>query len=455
MNAELLELPVQITEVFELLDTAGVPAWLVGGCLRDLLLGRIPHDWDFATPSAPEDVKERLSARGVTMWDTGIRHGTITFRYKKRSYEITTFRIDGPYADFRRPKWVKYTDSLKEDLARRDFTINAMAYHWREGLSDPFDGARDMKNRVIRAVGVPEDRLGEDALRVMRGIRFAGGLDFELEDSLSEAMEKRADLLLKISVERIASELNAILTLPGPGKALRLMARLGVWRHIAPELAKTQGFDQLSSHHNSCVYEHTVRTAENLPPVLPLRLAALLHDIAKPVVFSVDAKGKGHFYHHETVGAEMAGAFMNRLRYSHDLRDQVVTLIRHHMQHIKDLSDEDLRRIVSGLPKPRDKNMEMILSLQKADLLASIYDQDSLVDFELFAARFKAVLSSGCPLDVSDLALSGGELEGLGLRPRDRGIAQRAMMDEVLRCPANNTREYLLWIAHFFANHAL
>ena len=451
MNVETLRLPGYITEVFDALDRAELPVWLVGGCLRDLLLGKPPHDWDFATPCPPDAVKEKLSVAGISSWDTGIKHGTITFRHNKRSYEITTFRVDGPYEDFRRPKWVEYTTSLREDLARRDFTINAMAYHRREGLSDPFGGAEDIKNRVIRAVGSPRDRLREDALRIMRGIRFAGGLGFSLEDSLAGAIEENAGLLLNISPERVAAELSAILILPSPKEALELMGRLGIWRHIIPELAKTQGFEQRSSHHDLCVYGHTALTVENIEPSLPLRLAALLHDIAKPVVFTVDEKGKGHFYHHETVGARMTAEIMDKYRFSHDLRDQVVTLIRHHLLHIKDLSDADLRRVVSKLPKPREENIELILKLQKADLLASVYDEDSLVDFEIFASRLLAIPASGCPLDLSDLAVTGGELEGLGIAPADRGKAQKAMLEMVLSDPGENTRETLLWVASFFA----
>jgi tRNA nucleotidyltransferase (CCA-adding enzyme) len=347
---------------------------------------------------------------------------------------------------------VKYTTSLREDLARRDFTVNAMAYHPREGLSDPFGGADDIKNRVIRAVGSPVDRLREDALRILRGIRFAGGLEFCLDESLARAIEENAGLLRMISPERIAAELSAILTLSSPKKALELMGRLGIWAYILPELADTRGFEQHSEHHNLCVYGHTISAVENLPPVLPLRMAALLHDIAKPEVFTVDAKGKGHFYHHETVGAKMAAAIMNRLRYSHDLRAKVVMLIQHHMQHIKDLSDADLRSLVSGLPKPREENIELILSLQKADLLASVYDEDSLVDFEIFASQMRATLTCGCPLDLADLAVAGCELEGLGVAPEDRGRALKAMLEEVLLDPSENTRETLLWIASFFAS---
>ena len=395
-------------------------------------------------------MQRKLADAGISLWETGLKHGTLTFRYQKNAYEITTFRRDGPYEDFRRPQWVEFTSSLREDLARRDFTINAMAWHWRDGLADPFGGAADMEARVIRAVGAAEDRLQEDALRIMRGIRFAGSLDFVLESGLASAMTEKAALLGRISLERLASELQAMLMLPSPRRALALLAEMGIWPYLAPEMAATVGFDQSSKHHHLNVYEHMAQTAENAPPMLAVRLAALFHDVAKPAVFTLDENGKGHFRRHEIEGAKMASGMMDRLRFSHAVRDRAVMLIRFHMLHLKKLTDADLRKAISELPKPRADSLEEMLCLQKADLMASRHTAQSLEDFGRFAERCRGVLADGCPLDVADLAIRGAELEGLGLAPADRGKAQRAMLEEVLRDPGQNRRPALLAIVEQF-----
>ena len=412
-----------------------------------MLMGRSPKDWDFATPCQPETVREKLSQANLAVWDTGLKHGTLTFRNQGVSYEITTFRRDGPYEDFRRPMWVEFTTSLKEDLARRDFTINALAYHWRDGLSDPFGGMADMEAKIIRAVGLPEDRLQEDALRILRGIRFAGSLGFTLDSGLAAAMMLKSDLLRWISPERLAQELRAIVTLPSPRRALELLASIGLWPYLAPEMTAAIGFDQKSSHHYLDAYEHMIQTADNSPPDLTVRLAALFHDIAKPTVFSVDEEGNSHYRSHEIISAEMTGAILDRLRFSHGIRNQVVLLIRNHMLHLKKYADADLRRIISALPKPREENLERIFQLQKADLAASRYTEESLAQYARFTERCREILDSGCPLDIADLMVRGEELEGLGVAPAMRGKALMAMLEEVLLDPAQNRREVLLPIA--------
>ncbi|MDR0469446.1 MAG: CCA tRNA nucleotidyltransferase [Peptococcaceae bacterium] len=437
-------IPNHIADTFVLLDGLDIPAWLVGGCLRDILLGRPPKDWDLATPCPPELVRDRLAEARVPFWETGFRHGTLTFRHGGVVHEITTFRRDGPYEDFRRPKWVEFTASIKEDLARRDFTINAIAYRDKEGLTDPFGGITDLEDHIIRAVGSPQERLQEDALRILRGIRFAGSLNFDLDDRLSAAMIEKGELLLKISPERLASELNAMLLLPSPRRALELLAATGVWKYMASEMADAIGFDQKSSHHYLDVYGHMVQTAENTQPVPELRLAALLHDIAKPAVKTVDEEGNTHFHRHDRVGAEMAAVILDRLRFSHALRDRVVMLIRSHMMHLRKLDDGALRRFISDLPKPREENLELILLLQKADLTASRYTEESLSRFDGFASRCRDVLKDGYPLDIADLAVKGEELEGLGIAPAKRSAALKSLLAEVLRAPGQNQRQVLL-----------
>ena len=439
-----LTLPTHITKVFTFLEGLDLPAWLVGGCLRDLLLGRVPKDWDFATPRTPEEVRGKLREAGARLWETGLKHGTLTFRMYGVSYEITTFRRDGPYEDFRRPKWVEYTTSLREDLARRDFTVNALAYSMKDGLSDPFGGVEDIERKLIRAVGSPRDRLQEDALRILRGIRFAGSLGFALDGGLAAAMAEKGGLLENISRERLASELKAMLLLPSPRPALELLAETGMWAYLAPEMTGTIGFDQRSGHHHLSLYDHMVQTVENVPAQLDLRLAAIFHDVAKPSVVTEDESGKIHYHGHDRAGADMAAGILNRLRFSHAVRDRVRFLIRSHMLHLKKLDDGALRRAVSGMPKPRAEALEQTLLLQKADLLASRYTEKSMAAYDDFARRCREVLESGCPLDVSDLAVKGEELEGLGIAPADRGAALKALLAEVLADPARNRRQILL-----------
>jgi tRNA nucleotidyltransferase (CCA-adding enzyme) len=230
---------------------------------------------------------------------------------------------------------------------------------------------------------------------------------------------------------------------PSPARALDLLAAIGVWKYIAPEMAATIGYDQRSDHHYLDVYSHLVQTAENVDAVLELRLAAMLHDIAKPATMSVDGDGKAHFHHHDRVGAEMAAGILERLRFSNAVRDRVTLLVRSHMTHLRTLDDAALRRFVSDLPKPRGESLELVLHLQRADLTASRYTKASLAQFEGFGDRCRAVLAGGYPLDIADLAVKGGELEGLGIAPEKRGAALKALLAEVLREPALNQPQAL------------
>ncbi|MDR1193008.1 MAG: CCA tRNA nucleotidyltransferase [Peptococcaceae bacterium] len=447
-----IPLPENIAALFAFLGGNDLPAWLVGGCLRDYFLAKPPADWDFATPCPPAETGAKLRRAGLRVLETGRRHGTLTFIWREKHYEITTFRADGPYSDHRRPDWVSYTDCLEKDLARRDFTVNAMAYRPEEGLRDPFGGLADLERRLVRAVGEAPRRLAEDPLRILRGVRFAAGLGGELEASLGRAITAQAASLRQISPERVAGELRALLLLPDPRVGLALLAELALWPYIIPEMTATVGFAQHSAYHYLDVYDHMCLTAANAPADLSLRLAALLHDIGKPAVFTLDGKGKGHFKGHERAGGEIAGRALERLRFSHRLRDQVVLLIEHHMLHLKTLRPPALRRILAALPPPRRENLERILLLQKADLLASRYTAASLAEFEDFAAGCRAILDSGCSLDIRDLAVDGRDLVALGVPPAARARTLAALLDEALERPELNRREILLARAAALAN---
>ena len=443
----MLILPEKIHRIFRLAQDLEMPIWLVGGSLRDLLLGLVPKDWDFAVALRPEEAAKRLEEVGLLVYETGLKHGTLTFCFEKENYELTSLRVDGPYQDHRRPEWVKYTKDIMADLSRRDFTINALAYRPDQGLLDPFGGRQDMQARLLRTVGPAEERFNEDALRILRGIRFAGRFGLQLDTDLSRSIGNKAGLLAEISRERIARELNAMLLSREPAAPLRLLADFGLWEFIIPELSAAVGFEQHSEHHHLDVYGHTLLAVSYTPPVLELRLAALLHDIAKPVVFTLDAKGRGHFYDHEVVGAEIARRALSRLRYSRAIQDKVELLVRWHMLHLKTLKNVTLKHFLQSLPKPRAASLEEVLILQKADLLASRYTDRSLEEYKAFAQRSRRILASGCPLDIADLAINGRDLVEAGIPEIKRASFLEEMLELVLADPSLNERARLLAIA--------
>ena len=316
----------QAAQAIERLRAAGHEAWIVGGCVRDVLLGRTPTDYDLTTSALPEETEAVFA--GERLIETGLQHGTVTVLLEGVPLEITTYRVDGGYTDARHPDGVTFTRSLREDAARRDFTINAMAYAPGEGLQDFFGGQADLSAGVIRAVGEADRRFQEDALRILRAIRFASVLGFELDPETDAAGRRNAPLLQKISVERVFVELSKLLCGPGAGKILRAYPDiLGV---VLPELTPTVGFAQHNVHHCYDVYTHTAVAVDHVPPEVTLRLAALFHDLGKPATFSMGEDGQGHFYGHPKVSAALAEQILLRLRAPKRLREEVVRLVEVH-----------------------------------------------------------------------------------------------------------------------------
>ena len=305
------------------LHEAGFEAWLVGGCVRDMLLGCAPKDYDLATSARPEETKAVFP--GETVLETGIRHGTVTVLLEGMPLEITTYRVDGAYSDARHPDGVTFADNLRADAARRDFTINAMAYAPGRGLRDYFGGQADLRAGCLRAVGDPGTRFQEDALRILRGLRFAAVLDFSLEEETDRAARRYAPLLTKVSAERCAAELGKLLCGPAAGRILRAYpAVLGV---VIPELLPMVGFAHRNAHHCYDVWTHTAVAVDHVPPRLPLRLAMLLHDMGKPDTFSLGEDGQGHFYGHPRRSVELAEGILTRLRFPRRTREQVLCLV--------------------------------------------------------------------------------------------------------------------------------
>ena len=319
-NAKI-SLPAKVARILNTLGEHGYEAYAVGGCVRDSLLGRMPQDWDITTSARPEQVKA-LFRHTI---DTGIQHGTVTVMLDHEGFEVTTYRIDGEYEDARHPKEVAFTANLLEDLKRRDFTINAMAYNEVTGLVDAFDGIGDLERGVIRCVGNAMERFSEDALRMLRAVRFAAQLGFSIERETQEAIAGLAGNIKKVSAERIQVELVKLLTSPNPGE-LKVAYRTGLTAVFLPEFDMMMETPQNNPHHCYSVGEHTLKAIEAVPADKVLRLTMLLHDIAKPACKTTDKKGVDHFYGHPVRGSEMARGILRRLKFDNDTTDRVCRL---------------------------------------------------------------------------------------------------------------------------------
>ena len=433
-----IEIPQGAAWVLEQLRDAGYEAYVVGGCVRDSLLHRMPDDWDITTSAKPEDTK-RIFRRTV---DTGIQHGTVTVMVDRTGYEVTTYRIDGEYADGRHPEHVTFTASLLEDLKRRDFTINAMAYSPAEGLVDEFDGIGDINRRVIRAVGDPVQRFTEDALRMMRAIRFSAQLDYRIDEDTREGIRLLAPNLQKVSAERIRVELEKLLLSEHP-EELKEAYELGLLRQFLPELSECMECGQNNPHHCLSVGDHILRAVKAARRDKVLRLALLLHDIAKPQVKTTDENGIDHFHGHAARSAALADRILRDLKYDNQTREAAVRLIAWHDRNLGD-SLPEIRKSISELG---EEWFLPLLEVKTSDVEAqSDYQRDEkLGKIEYWRNAFEEIRCAGDCLSLKDLAVSGKDLIAAGAAPgKELGRILHEMLEEVLREPAHNTREYLL-----------
>jgi tRNA nucleotidyltransferase (CCA-adding enzyme) len=431
-----------VKKIIAALESHGYEAYAVGGCVRDSLLGRMPQDWDITTSATPEQVKA-LFPRTI---DTGIAHGTVTVMLEGTGYEVTTYRIDGEYEDARHPKEVTFTSNLLEDLKRRDFTINAMAYNETDGLVDAFDGIGDLNAGVIRCVGDPAERFTEDALRMLRAVRFAAQLGFSVEERTRQAVALLAGTIAKVSAERIQMELNKLLVSAHP-EELRQAYELGLTGVFLPEFDVMMETAQNSKHHLYTVGEHTIRVMQNLRADRTLRLAALFHDVAKPVCKTTDADGKNHFKGHPAVGAGMTVDILKRLKYDNATIDRVAVLVRYHDDR-PELTARNVRRAMNRIGA---EHIPMLLELRRADILAqSMYRRDDkLAQIDGFAELYRQILENGECVTKKDLAIGGKELIALGMKPGPKiGEVMDALLDAVLEDPSINTQENLTELAH-------
>lgn len=435
-----IELPEKVNEIIETIQAAGHDAYAVGGCIRDSILGKEPNDWDITTSAKPEEVKA-LFRRTV---DTGIQHGTVTVLIDKEGFEVTTYRIDGEYEDGRHPKEVQFTDNLIEDLKRRDFTINAMAYNDTRGLVDVFDGIGDLERGVIRCVGDARERFSEDALRMMRAIRFSAQLGYTIEESTRAAIRELAPTLSRISAERIQVELIKLMVSPHPDY-LREAYDTGVTSVFFPEFDRMMETPQNHPHHCYNVGEHTLRSLSEVPPDKVLRLSMLLHDVAKPKTITTDDTGVNHFHGHPVKSEEMSRDILRRLRMDNDTIRKVCTLVRYHDYGNNVVPDGRIvRRAVN---KVGDELFPSLLLVRRADILAqSEYRrEEKLAGLESWKRCYEEIVKQQECTSLKTLAVTGRDLIAAGIAPgRGLGDILDKLLAEVLEDPSKNTREYLI-----------
>ena len=429
-----MNLPDSILTCMEALESAGFEAYTVGGCVRDACLGLKPHDYDLCTAATPDTTAAVFS--DFPLVRAGEKHGTIGVVVDGEVIEITTFRTEGAYLDNRHPQWVEFVPHIGADLARRDFTVNAMAYSPYKGFADPFGGRGDLNDRILRAVGDPETRFSEDSLRILRGVRFAARFGLTPEPRTLSAMKAMAPLMDNLAKERVFDELSKLLLC---ASAEDLITFASILAQVIPELQPAIGFDQRNRHHTYDVYTHTAHVTASVPPLLPLRWAALLHDVGKVPTFAVDEDGSGHFLGHAGVGAQMANDILLRMKASTALREDVVFLIEKHMTPL--VADKKLLR--RRLSQYGEGRLRMLLQLQKADFCAKGVTGDT-ADFAAIESVLEEILSENACLSIKDLAVNGHDLMALGYAGPAIGQTLQFLLEQVLDDRLPNEKEALV-----------
>ncbi|MCD7818857.1 MAG: HD domain-containing protein [Lachnospiraceae bacterium] len=434
-----IEIPPKAEQILQVLHVNGYEAYVVGGCVRDSVLGRRPEDWDITTSATPEQIKQ-LFPRTI---DTGIRHGTVTVLEGQEGFEVTTYRIDGEYEDGRHPKEVTFTSSLEKDLMRRDFTINAMAYSHENGLVDLYGGMKDLRDGIIRCVGNPEERFGEDALRMLRAVRFAAQLGFQMTDGVKGSIHELAHTLEKVSAERIQVELVKLLTSPRP-HWFRLAYECGITAVIMPEFDRIMRQRQNNPHHAYSTGEHTLIAMKSIPADKVLRLTMLFHDMGKPDVFETDELGIYHFHEHAAPSEAISRKIMRRLKFDNETTETVCILVRNHSRYPK-LTAWDIRKTAYEVGGP--ELFELFLQVKRADILAQhpAVTEQKLNYLREVERIWKDVKLHGDCLSLKELAISGKDLIADGRKPGPEiGDILNTLLAEVLEFPERNQKEYLL-----------
>lgn len=436
-----INLPESVKKIIERLEANGFEAYAVGGCVRDSVLGRPPLDWDITTSASPGQVKG-LFSRTV---DTGIRHGTVTVMIGREGFEVTTYRIDGVYEDARHPKAVQFTGNLLEDLRRRDFTINAMAYNEKDGLVDAFDGMTDLGRGVIRCVGDAKERFSEDALRMLRAVRFCAQLGFGIAEETKAAVKAQACNLAKVSAERIQTELVKLLVSDHP-EALLVAYETGLTAVFLPEFDAMMETPQQNPHHCYSVGRHTVEAVKHVPADKVLRLVMLFHDVAKPVCRTTGEDGIDHFYGHPAEGNRMAEEILRRLKFDNDTTAKVCRLIRWHDDN-PELRAKNIRRAVSRIGAELYPELFVV---KRADILAqsSYRKEEKLAYVDSYEQMYRDIIRQRQCLAIKDLAVDGRDLIESGMKPgKELGNVLKEMLSLVIEQPEMNQKDTLLKFA--------
>lgn len=438
-----LNLPSNVNYLLNILEEDGYEANIVGGCVRDSFLYKQPNDWDICTSAKPQDVIDLLEYYdGVEVILTGLKHGTITAHINGENYEITTYRIDGEYSDNRRPDSVIFVGDIVSDLSRRDFTINAMAYNWHDGIIDPFGGYGDLDNKVIRCVGNPDDRFQEDALRILRALRFAATYKFTIESETAAAIHRNKDLLKNISSERIQSELCKMLV--GKGIFDILLEYKDVMTVIIPELKPCIGFNQRNPYHSHDVYDHIAYAVAGYRGCdISVKMALLLHDIGKPECFTVDAMNIGHFYGHSINSKRIAEDVLCRLRFDTKTVNEVLELVQYHDADIQ----PNFRSVRRWLNRVGAEMLEKLMTVRLYDIYAqSAVQRISRIDkvFMIHDIASRVILDRQC-FQIKDLAITGYDILSLDVKPGPKvGEILNHLLDKVIEEEIKNDRDILI-----------
>ena len=429
-------LPEYVKECVDALERAGFAAYAVGGCVRDDLLGLTPQDYDLCTSALPEETESVFADRKLVL--AGKKHGTVVVVAEKGVVEITTFRTEGAYRDNRHPDWGEFVPRVEADLARRDFTVNAMAWSPTRGYADPFGGREDLKNGILRAVGDPEKRFQEDSLRILRGVRFAVRYGLRVEEATEKAMLSQAHLMDNLARERVFEELCKLLPHVTAEDLIRFAPILAA---VIPELGPMIGFDQRSPHHAYDLFTHVAHVVAGVPVDLTLRWAALLHDIGKIPTFTQDETGRGHFYGHAGVGAEMADNVLRRLKAPTQLREDVAALIGKHMTKLEP-DKKVLRRWLGRLGYP---TIDQLLKLQEADMGSKGTGKpEEMEQFPKIRGILEEIMAENACLSLKDLAVNGHDLMALGYQGKEIGERLNALLELVLDEKVANEKDALL-----------
>lgn len=433
-----VKLPENVKIILEELHNKGHEACVVGGCVRDMILNQVPYDWDITTSAEPLEVKE-LFSKTV---DTGLQHGTVTVLINGEGYEVTTYRIDGTYDDHRRPDFVDFTKSLEEDLKRRDFTINAMAYNEEDGFVDLYGGMKDLEAGIIRCVGIASERFFEDALRMLRAIRFSARFGFVIEDKTKEAIIEHSHLITKVSAERIHVELTKTLCSDNP-TYIRKLVEFGLIKYILPEFLPNIGLVQNHPYHVYTVDEHIYKTLRNIESDEALRWAMYLHDIGKGYTKTTDDMGIDHFCGHAKVSVEKARDILNRLKFDNKTKDKIIKLIKYHDYRFED-SEKSVRK---AMAKMGSDIFEAYIAVQVADIKGQTPSKlkERLSDLLSKKEKYDKIVSMKQCITIKELDINGSDLMALGVKPGQRvGRVLKELLEMVIEEPVLNKKEVLV-----------